>query len=164
MSLYLDHDSNPWPINLQWQTPRLSGSSPDSWQRLGFPPWKNIPKPTWDVGGDLSQSRLAKSFAGPCPHWEKVCGARMQVGEDVVRFVPELEYGAPWTRHVDGGVRRFNALVADLEWRDVFYDHASQTFSWEEVSVSNLGRAETGDNLEKECREILRKSEKLLSG
>lgn len=69
---------------------------------------------TRDVGGDLSESCLAEAFGGARPNWDQVGGARMQVGEHMVRLVPQLGYSAPRAWNVDPGVWWFNALVADL--------------------------------------------------
>lgn len=50
---------------------------------------------TRDVGGDLSESCLAEAFGGARPNRDQVGGARMQVGEHMVRLVPQLGYSAP---------------------------------------------------------------------
>lgn len=70
---------------------------------------------TRDVGGDLSERCLAKPLGGSGPDRHQVGGSRMQSREHVVRLVPQLGHGAARTRHVNAGVWRLDALVADLE-------------------------------------------------
>lgn len=38
----------------------------------------------------------------------------MQVGEHMVRLIPQLGYGAPRAWNVDAGIGGFDALVANL--------------------------------------------------
>lgn len=69
---------------------------------------------TRNVGGDFSESRLAKALGSTSPDRDQVGSARMQVGEHMVRLIPQLGYGAPRARNVDAGIGGFDALVANL--------------------------------------------------
>ena len=69
---------------------------------------------TRDVGGNLSKGCLAETFGRAGSHWDQVRGSWMEVGEHVVRLVPQFGHRAPWARHIDTWVGRLDALVADL--------------------------------------------------